>query len=179
MRKQKRAGHFALRLCGHQERRLEHQGGIQWPDPPLGVLFHEYGRGGGVELWLNPSMNMKTKLILLFTAVATLGSLTSCDAPYGPGYGYGYNNYARPYNSGFGGYGLSSNYYSRPGYAYSGYRSPSYSRPSYSGYRPSYSGYRPGYSGYRSSNVGYRPGFPGNRGWNNGHGHGHRHHNHR
>ncbi|OYW72133.1 MAG: hypothetical protein B7Z37_25745 [Verrucomicrobia bacterium 12-59-8] len=104
---------------------------------------------------------MKTKLILLFTAVATLGSLTSCDTYYGTGYGYGN---ARPYNSGFGLYGNS---YVRPGYAYSGYRSPYYSRPGYSSYRPGYPAYR-----YRPSNVGYRPGFPGYRGWH----HGHRHH---
>ncbi len=113
---------------------------------------------------------MKTKLILLFTAVVTLGSLTSCDMPYGPGYGY--NNYARPYNSGFGSYGLYNNNYIRPGYAYSGYRSPSYSRPSYSGYRNI--GYRPGYSGNRGWHNGWNNGH--HNGWNNGHHNGHHHH---
>ncbi|MDI1315369.1 hypothetical protein [Prosthecobacter sp.] len=87
---------------------------------------------------------MKTKLILLLSAVITLGSLSSCVAPYGAGYGYG-NNY---YRSGYVGSGLYTNYYSRPGYAYSGYRSPYHNRPGFTGYRPTV-GYRPHVGGYR------------------------------
>ena len=58
---------------------------------------------------------MKTKFILLLTAVISLGSLSSC---YYGGYGggYGYNNYY-PWFGGFGGYGIYNNYYARPGYA--------------------------------------------------------------
>jgi len=70
---------------------------------------------------------MTTKLILLISAVITLGSLSSCVVPYGGGYGY-------------------NNYYSRPGYAYSGYRSPYYGRPGFTGYRPGFGGYHGGYT---------------------------------
>lgn len=80
---------------------------------------------------------MKTKLILLLTAVITLGSLSSCVVPYG----YASTGYRRPY---YGGYGVYNNYYARPGY-----RSPYYGRPGFSGYRPGFTGYRPGFGGYR------------------------------
>lgn len=101
---------------------------------------------------------MKTKLILLFTAALTLGSLSSCVDPYygGVGGGYGYGGGYRPVAN----YGLYNNY-NRPSYV--GYRSPYYGRPSY-GYRPSYSGYRGGYGGY---NRGFSP-----AGYHRGHHHG-------
>lgn len=104
-----------------------------------------------------PSLIMKTKLILLVTAVLTLGSLSSCVVPYGPAYGY--NNYRPGY---YGGIGLYNNYYRRPGYVYSGYRSPYYGRPGFVGYRPGYHhAYRPGYSGYRGGGFTHVGGYGG------------------
>lgn len=82
---------------------------------------------------MNPSVIMKTKLILLLTAVITLGSLSSCVVPYG----YASTGYYRPW----GGYGVYNNYYARPGYAYGGYRAPYYGRPGFTGYRPGFGGY--------------------------------------
>ena len=91
-----------------------------------------------------PLVIMKTKFILLFTAVISLGSLSSCVVPYGGGYGY--NNYY-PWYGGFGGYGIYNNYYSRPGYAYGGYRGPYYGRPGFTGYRPGgFGGYHGGFA---------------------------------
>lgn len=128
---------------------------IQQPGPAIGAEFFEYAPRRCVELYNEPITIMKTKLMLILTAAITLTTLSSCYAPYGGGYGY--NNYYRPsMYGGFGSYGLFNNYYSRPGYAYSGYRSPYYGRPGFTGYRPSYSSYRPSYSGYRGgySHVG-------------------------
>ena len=99
---------------------------------------------------------MKTKFILLLTAVITLGSLSSCVAPYGYGGGYGYNNYY-PWFGGFGGY--NNYYYTRPGYAYGGYRQPLGMRGPYAG-RPGFTGYRSGFGGYHS-NFAHSGGFGG------------------
>lgn len=86
---------------------------------------------------------MKTKLLLV-TAVLTLGSLSSCVAPYGGGYAYNRPVYRPIYT---GGYGY------RPSYGYG------YNRV---GYRPSYGyAYNRGFGGYHH-NVGfggYRGGF--------------------
>lgn len=85
---------------------------------------------------------MKTKLLLLVTAVVAVTSLSSC---YVPGY-YGYsNNYYRPWGY-YGGYGIYNNYYSRPGYVYGGYRGSYYNRPAYSGYRSGFGGYHGGFA---------------------------------
>jgi hypothetical protein len=128
-----------------------------------------------------PPVTMKTKLILLFTAILTLGSLSSCVVPYGTGYGY--NNYYRPsyyggglysglgYGGLYGGLGyggIYNNYY--PSYRYSGYRPTyGYNRPlGYSGYRPSYSSYRPGFGGYHG-------GYTHVGGYHGGGFHGHHH----
>lgn len=82
---------------------------------------------------------MKTKLILLVAAVIAATSLSSC---YVPGYyGYGYNNYYRPW-----GYGIYNNYYARPGYAYGGYRGPYYGRSGFSGYHSGFGGYHGGFA---------------------------------
>lgn len=124
-----------MRALLHEGQRMER--GIQSPCIPVGCAFFEYDRRGSVESYSEQLVIMKTKFILLLMGVLTLGSLSSCVAPYGVGYGY--NNYS-PYYGGFGGY---NNYY-RPGYAYSGYRSPYYGRPGFSGYR---GGVGPG--GYR------------------------------
>lgn len=117
---------------------------------------------------------MKTKLILLLTAVITLGSLSSCVVPYG----YASTGYRRPY---YGGYGVYNNYYARPGYvrpgyAYGGYRSPYYGRPGFTGYRPGFSGYRPGFTGYRPGFGGYRGGYTHVGGFHGGHMGGFHHH---
>jgi len=92
---------------------------------------------------MNPSAIMKTKLILLLTAVLTLGSLSSCVVPYGVGCGY------------------NNNYYARPGYAYGGYRGPYHGRPSFTSYRPGYTGYRPCVGGYRRTGYTRVGGFYG------------------
>lgn len=75
---------------------------------------------------------MKTKLVLLFSAVLALTSLSSCVDPYyGGGYGYGRSTYTRPsYRS----YGYSG-----------GYRAPSY------GGSHGYRGHHGGYSGHHGS----------------------------
>lgn len=65
---------------------------------------------------------MKSKLVLLFVAVLTLGSLSSCVDPcYGGGYGYGYrsSNY-RPYYSSYS-YNRYGPVYRAPSYGYGGH----------------------------------------------------------
>lgn len=66
---------------------------------------------------------MKTKLLLLCTAVLALGSLSSCVDPYyGGGYGYGYGrSYYRPsYHSGHG-YSRYSHGYRPHSYGHGGH----------------------------------------------------------
>jgi len=100
---------------------------------------------------------MKTKLMLLLTAVITLGSLSSCVVPYG----YASTGYYRPWYGGFGGYGVYNNYYARPGYAYGGYRAPYYGRPGFTGYRPGFGGYRGGYTHVGGFGGGFHGGHMG------------------
>lgn len=101
--------------------------------------------------WLNRSAGaasdpatMKTKLILLFTALLALGSLSSCVDPYyGGGYGYGYGgSYYRPY---YGGYGYSrySSGYRHPSYGYGGHH-----HGGFGGYSGHHGGYGGGYGGH-------------------------------
>ena len=123
--------------------------------------------------WLNSSCGaasdsapMKTKLVLLFTAILTLGSLTSCDPYYGGGYGSGYGS----------GYGYGSSYY-RPSYSSygynrysSGYRPPSYGYSrGYSGHHSSFGGFGGGYSGHHSTFGGFGGGYSGHHGGYSGH----------
>ena len=97
---------------------------------------------------------MKTNLVLLFTAVLALTSLSSCVDPYcgiGDGFGYGRSSYHRP---SCGSYGYSR--YS------SGYRGPSY-------------GGSCGYSGHHGGYGGHPGGFGGWGGFGGHHGSGHHH----
>jgi len=90
---------------------------------------------------------MKTKLVLLFTAVLTLTSLSSCVDPYfaGGGYGGGYSNsYYRP---SYGGYSNYSSGYRTPYYGYSGNRG--------------FGGYGGGFGGYGGGFGGHHGGFGG------------------
>lgn len=94
---------------------------------------------------------MKTKLMLLVTAVITLGSLSSCVVPYG----YASTGYYRPWY----GYGVYNNYHARPDYAYSGYRAPYYGRPGFTGYRSGWGGYHGGYTHVGGFHGGHMGGF--------------------
>ena len=95
---------------------------------------------------------MKTKLVLLFTAILTLTSLSSCIAPYGYGGGYG-GGY------GYGGYGYRPMFGSYGGYGYNRYGS-GYGGNRYAGYGGSYGGSR-GYGGSYGGGGYHGGGFGG------------------